>query len=151
MRFWGRPDVGMLSGKGSDHQGHASYLHGTDRRGRHRLVCRFQRPVAREISSDDPVVGEHLGRVHPVPRLPRRDPQDCLHNQFDRVTQLEIPPGGQASGPFPHRASRHESPVSSGDCEEENRSNLTGQINGWKRILNTLTMHYGDRIAQHVK
>lgn len=33
----------------------------------------------------------------------------------------------------------------------KNRSNLTGQINGWKRILNTLTMHYGDRIAQHVK
>jgi transposase-like protein len=28
-----------------------------------------------------------------------------------------------------------------------NRENLTGQINGWKRILNTLTIHYGDRVA----
>ncbi len=28
-----------------------------------------------------------------------------------------------------------------------NRSNLTGQINGWKTILNALTIHYGDRIA----
>jgi hypothetical protein len=27
-----------------------------------------------------------------------------------------------------------------------NRSNLTGKINGWK-ILNTLTMHYGDRVT----
>ena len=28
-----------------------------------------------------------------------------------------------------------------------NRSNPTGKINGWKTILNTLTIHYGDRIA----
>ena len=27
-----------------------------------------------------------------------------------------------------------------------NRQNPTGQINGWKTILNTLTIHYGDRI-----
>jgi hypothetical protein len=24
---------------------------------------------------------------------------------------------------------------------------MTGKINGWKTILNTLTVHYGDRIA----
>ena len=28
-----------------------------------------------------------------------------------------------------------------------NRSNPTGKINGWKTILNALTIHYGDRIA----
>ena len=28
-----------------------------------------------------------------------------------------------------------------------NRQDLTGQIRGWKQTLNTLTMHYGDRIA----
>lgn len=28
-----------------------------------------------------------------------------------------------------------------------NRQDLTGQIRGWKSILNTLTIHYGDRIA----
>jgi transposase-like protein len=28
-----------------------------------------------------------------------------------------------------------------------NRENLTGRINGWKHILNTLTIHYGDRLA----
>jgi hypothetical protein len=28
-----------------------------------------------------------------------------------------------------------------------NRENLTGQINGWKHILNALSVHYGDRIT----
>lgn len=28
-----------------------------------------------------------------------------------------------------------------------NRENLTGKINGWKSILNALTVHYGDRIT----
>jgi hypothetical protein len=31
--------------------------------------------------------------------------------------------------------------------KRKNRSDLTGKVNGWKTILNTLTVHYGDRIA----
>ena len=31
-----------------------------------------------------------------------------------------------------------------------NRKNLTGKTNGWKAILNTLTVHDGDRIASHI-
>jgi transposase-like protein len=31
--------------------------------------------------------------------------------------------------------------------QRKNRQDLTGKINGWKTILNTLTVHYGDRIA----
>jgi len=27
------------------------------------------------------------------------------------------------------------------------RANLKGRINGWKHILNALTIHYGDRVA----
>jgi hypothetical protein len=27
------------------------------------------------------------------------------------------------------------------------RANPTGRINGWKAILNALTIHYGDRLA----
>jgi transposase-like protein len=30
----------------------------------------------------------------------------------------------------------------------KNRENLTGKINGWKSILNTLSTHYGDRIIE---
>lgn len=29
----------------------------------------------------------------------------------------------------------------------KNRQNPTGRINGWKSILNTLTIHYSDRLA----
>jgi transposase-like protein len=31
--------------------------------------------------------------------------------------------------------------------KRKNRDNMTGKTNGWKNILNTLTIHYGDRIA----
>ncbi|NIJ09815.1 transposase-like protein [Saccharomonospora amisosensis] len=32
----------------------------------------------------------------------------------------------------------------------KNRSNITGKVVGWKQALNTLAMHYGDRLdVQH--
>ena len=34
---------------------------------------------------------------------------------------------------------------------KKNRENMTGRINGWKATLNTLTVHYGDRIADHIR
>ena len=36
-------------------------------------------------------------------------------------------------------------------AKRTNRENLTGKTNGWKAILNTLTVHYGDRIADHIR
>ena len=36
-------------------------------------------------------------------------------------------------------------------ARRENRANLTGKTNGWKAILNTLTVHYGDRIAAYIR
>ena len=36
-------------------------------------------------------------------------------------------------------------------ARRKNRTNLTGKTNGWKAILNTLTVHYGDRIADHIR
>jgi hypothetical protein len=32
-----------------------------------------------------------------------------------------------------------------------NRENLAGRIAGWKHILNTLTVHHGDRIEAATK
>ena len=32
----------------------------------------------------------------------------------------------------------------------KNRANMTGRISGWKTILNALTVHYGDRITNHI-
>jgi transposase-like protein len=31
----------------------------------------------------------------------------------------------------------------------KNRQDLVGRINGWKAILNILTVHYGDRLTNH--
>ena len=36
-------------------------------------------------------------------------------------------------------------------AKRKNRDNMTGKTNGWKTILNTLTVHYGDRIADHIR
>ena len=36
-------------------------------------------------------------------------------------------------------------------AKRKGRENLTGKTNGWKTILNALTVHYGDRIADHIK
>jgi transposase-like protein len=33
--------------------------------------------------------------------------------------------------------------------QRKNRQDMTDKTNGWKTILNTLTAHYGDRIAAH--
>ena len=35
--------------------------------------------------------------------------------------------------------------------KRKNRENLTDKTNGWKTILNTLTVHHGDRIADHIR
>ncbi len=32
----------------------------------------------------------------------------------------------------------------------KNRQDLIGRINGWKHILNTLTVHYGERVTNHL-
>jgi putative transposase len=32
----------------------------------------------------------------------------------------------------------------------KNHANMTGTISGWKNILNALTVHYGDRITNHI-
>jgi putative transposase len=31
--------------------------------------------------------------------------------------------------------------------KRKNRQDMTGKTTGWKTIINTLTVHYGDRIA----
>lgn len=34
--------------------------------------------------------------------------------------------------------------------QRKNRQDLVGRMNGWKAILNTLTVHYGERVTQHL-
>ena len=83
----------------------------------------------------------------PVPRVPRRAAQDRLHDQRHRVPQRPVPQSGPTPRPLPQRASRAEGALPRRHPKREEPANLTGKINGWKNILNALTIHYGDRIA----
>jgi len=38
-------------------------------------------------------------------------------------------------------------PDQTGVLKHKNRTNPTGRINGWKHILNILSIHYHDRIT----
>ena len=77
-------------------------LHGAEVADRRRSVRSI--PVAptpgragSDVSGDGPILGEQVGRVHAIPGLPRRDPRDRLHDEFDRVVEPETPSVGQAA------------------------------------------------------
>jgi putative transposase len=53
-------------------------------------------------------------------------------------------------GHFPNEQSAMKVLYLVATTRRHNRENLTGQINGWKTILNTLIIHYGDRITATV-
>jgi putative transposase len=76
-----------------------------------------RRRVGAALPCHDPDVAIGLAGVRALPRVPRRAQEARLHHQRDLATQ-----------------------------QRKNRQDLTGKINGWKTILNTLTVHYGDRI-----
>ena len=57
------------------------------------------------------LVALSLGRIHTVPRIRRRDTQDHLEHQRDRVPQRPLPPRGPSPRPLPDRARRAQVPV----------------------------------------
>ena len=64
---------------------------------------------------------------------------ESLNAQFRR--------GVRHRGHFPNEQSAMKVLYLIATRRRPNRQDLTGQIRGWKTILNTLTIHYGDRIA----
>ena len=63
------------------------------------------------VPGDQPAVAQRLGGVRAVPGLRRRDPQDHLLHQRDRVAQRPLPAGGPGPRPLPQRAGRAEVPL----------------------------------------
>ncbi|GAA2230059.1 hypothetical protein GCM10010104_24010 [Streptomyces indiaensis] len=53
-------------------------------------------------------LGEHVGGVHSVPAVRRRDPPHRLHDECDRVGERADPSGGESPRALPQRASRVE-------------------------------------------
>ena len=70
-----------------------------------------RREVGQAVSGDHPAVGERLVGVRAVPGLRRRDPQDHLLDQRDRVAERPLPPGRPGPRPLPQRAGRAEVPL----------------------------------------
>jgi putative transposase len=54
---------------------------------------------------------DNAGRVHPVPRLRRRDPPRAVDDQRDRVPQRPLPTGDQGARAFPVRTGRADVPL----------------------------------------
>lgn len=74
----------------------------------------------------------------------RRAPQNRLRDKCDRFT--ERPSGGQAPRRFPNeRGALKARDLVATQPRQSPRPH--GETSGWKAILNTLTVHHGDRIA----
>jgi transposase-like protein len=92
-------------------------------------------------------VGTVLARVRPVPAFPAEIRKliyttngiESLNSRFRRATSRR--------GHFPNEQAAMKVLYLTVQERRPNRSNPTGQINGWKSILNTLAMTYGDRLG----
>lgn len=73
---------------------------------------RVGREMGAALPGGDPVVGQRLGGVHPVPGLRRGDPAGHLQHQCDRVAQRPLPPRDQGPRTLPLRAGRAQVPLS---------------------------------------
>jgi putative transposase len=76
-------------------------------------------------------------RPHHSPRL--QISIESLNSRFRRATSRR--------GHFPNEQAAMKVLYLTVQERRPNRSNPTGQINGWKSILNTLAMTYGDRLG----
>jgi putative transposase len=76
-------------------------------------------------------------RPHHSPRL--QITYESLNSRFRRATSRR--------GHFPNEQAAMKVLYLTVQERRPNRSNPTGQINGWKSILNTLAMTYGDRLG----
>lgn len=89
---------------------------------------------------------ERMGRVRAVelPVEPRKivyttNASESLNARFRRMVRHR--------GHFPNEQAALKVLYLVATRRRKNRQDLTGRINRWKQILNTLSVHYGDRIA----
>ena len=89
--------------------------------GRTGPVRRVLRQVGEALPGDHSPVDRRVGGVRAVPRLRRRDPQDHLHHERDRVGQRPAPPRGPRPRALPHRAGRAQVPLHGADGPRPHR------------------------------
>lgn len=73
-------------------------------RGGGRATGGLRRGLGPPLPGHHPALALSVGRVRSVPAVRRRDPQDHLHDQRDRVAELPLPARGERPWAFPDRA-----------------------------------------------
>ena len=99
-----------------------------------RTVAPYSPP--RTPPGTEAVVGQE---EHPPPFIRDTNAIESLNARFRRAVRHR--------GHFPNEQAALKVLYLVATQKRKNRENMTGKTNGWKNILNTLTVHYGDRIA----
>ncbi len=102
--------------------------------------------VAGQVSGDDPILGTSLGRVLPFLECPAELRKLVYTTNAIESLNARFRKAVRHRGHFPNEQSAMKVLYLVATSRRPNRENMTGQISAWKQILNTLTIHYGDRI-----
>ncbi len=89
----------------------------------------------------------HVGRLHPLPRIPTELRKIVYSTNAIEPITTRFRKAAVRRGHFPTEQSAMKVLHLTAIEHHKYRSTPTGQINGWKSILNTLTIHYSDRLA----
>ena len=107
---------------------------------------RVRRALAGPLPGDDRHVGTAWDEFVPFLEFPVE-----LRKIVYTTNAIESStPGSErpcVTGALPHRTGGAKGALPRRHRRRPNRANLIGKINGWKQILNALTIHYGDRVA----
>ena len=104
---------------GADHTATQNHLHRSLSRCGRDGVRGVHGRLGGHLSGDDPSLADRVGRLHPVPRVPRRAQKDRIQHQRDRVVERQVPQSRGAPRSFPDRASCVEGAVPDRDREEK--------------------------------
>ena len=141
------PALHVQEALGAGLPGDARDLHRPHRRRRRGPLRRVRRHLARALPGDDRHLasgpGASSSRSSTSPSSCAASstpptPSESLNARFRKAVRHR--------GHFPNEQAALKVLYLVATEHRPNRSNPTGRINGWKTILNALTIHYGDRI-----
>ena len=103
--------------------------------------------LGRALSGRDRSVARRLGGVHSLPEFPAEvrsmiyttNSIESLNARFRRATRVR--------GHFPNEAAALKVLYLTIRTRDGRGGNVVGRVRNWKQVLNTLVIHYGDRIS----
>ena len=101
------------------------------------------------LPGGDRPLTQRLGGVHPLLVVPLRGPRDDLHDERHRVAERRFRRATRQRGHFPNDASALKVLYFTIHERKSTGGNAIGRVRNWKQVLNTLLLHYGDRIIDN--